>query len=929
MAGASIIALASSLSATPAHAADLVLGAGTFPGPITGPDGVRKDGTGTGTLTGVNTYTGATTIDPGGTLALSGNGSIADSSGVSAGGTFDVSAANGGVSIKALTGPGNVVLGANTLTISAASGNYNGIMSGTGGLNITGGSQTLSWMNTYSGKTTIDAGASLAISGQGRINQSSGVEVNGTFDVSAASSAQIKALTGSGTVELGSQSLMISAASGTFSGSIHGTGGMGINGGTQILTGANDFTGSTGISEGATLQVGNGGTTGSITGDVTNYGTLTFNRSDAVTYSGAVTGIGTVSIVGGNKVTLTNDNSVRFATIAAGSTLQLGNGTSTGTIGGGNAAVITNNGALIYKRTAGLTYRGVYAGSGTIEQAGSAALTLTGDSSGFTGSTTVSSGSLIVGVKGIGKLGGDVDVKSGASLGGSGTIGGDVTILAGGTHVVGDATGTPKTNAQTISGNYANHGTIEVEGSPTTTDKLTVGGTVDISGATLKLALSPNTATDWNPLNGPFTIIDKQSAGTVTGTFALVENNLLFLDDTINYAGGDGNDVTLSLTRNDLSIGDVADTANQQAVGEAVDQLGAGNPLGLAILLLTNEDTARLALDAVSGEAQASIKGMFIQDSHFIIDAATNRIRSAIDGVATASLPVMAYGEGGPQMVAADSNRFVVWGQAFGSWADVEGSGNAAGFDRSTGGFIAGGDGAIGDTWRLGLLTGYSHSSFNADDRASSGSSDSYHLGLYGGGQWGALGLRGGATYSWSRIETGRTVGLPGFADALTANYDAGTAQIYGEAGYRIETTAASFEPFANLAYVNLHTDGFTEDGGAAALTASASNTDTTFSTLGIRASTDISLGSIPLTARGMLGWRHAFGDVTPTSQLAFAGSDPFSVAGTPIARDAAVIEAGIDLAVSGKATLGLTYSGQFGSGSTDNGFKARFGLEF
>ena len=38
-------------------------------------------------------------------------------------------------------------------------------------------------------------------------------------------------------------------------------------------------------------------------------------------------------------------------------------------------------------------------------------------------------------------------------------------------------------------------------------------------------------------------------------------------------------------------------------------------------------------------------------------------------------------------------------------------------------GLLIGADGLVGD-WRLGLLAGYSHSSFDVDDRASSGSSD-------------------------------------------------------------------------------------------------------------------------------------------------------------------------------------------------------------
>lgn len=64
---------------------------------------------------------------------------------------------------------------------------------------------------------------------------------------------------------------------------------------------------------------------------------------------------------------------------------------------------------------------------------------------------------------------------------------------------------------------------------------------------------------------------------------------------------------------------------------------------------------------------------------------------------------------------------------------------------------------------------------------------------------------------------------------SLKGDDNAGTAQVFGELAYGFSMGAARFEPFANLAYVNLHTDGFREAGGAAALTSASANTDTTF----------------------------------------------------------------------------------------------------
>jgi autotransporter-associated beta strand protein len=136
-------------------------------------------------LTAVNTYTGPTAIDAGSTLALSDVGSIATSSTLSNSGTFDISATTSGATIKALTGSGVVALGAQNLAISNAGGNFSGSVWGTGGLNIIGGSQTLSGTHAYTGSTNISSGATLVLSDAASIATSRLVANNGTLNIAA------------------------------------------------------------------------------------------------------------------------------------------------------------------------------------------------------------------------------------------------------------------------------------------------------------------------------------------------------------------------------------------------------------------------------------------------------------------------------------------------------------------------------------------------------------------------------------------------------------------------------------------------------------------------------------------------------------------------------------------------------------------------
>src|SRR3546814_14422286 len=139
------------------------------------------------------------------------------------------------------------------------------------------------------------------------------------------------------------------------------------------------------------------------------------------------------------------------------------------------------------------------------------------------------------------------------------------------------------------------------------------------------------------------------------------------------------------------------------------------------------------------------------------------RAAFATAGASRAPAPA-AYGQGQQASAHASAGQAgqasrhgpVVWSQAFGSWGKTDGDGNAASLDRDTGGLLIGADRLAGD-WRLGLMAGYSHTTFTASDRASSGQSDNYHLGVYGATQWGKLALRTGAAYTWSDIHTERT----------------------------------------------------------------------------------------------------------------------------------------------------------------------------
>ena len=267
-------------------------------------------------MTGINTYTGGTAIN-GGTLAVSANANLGAPAGSLSfdGGTLRYLASFDMARATILNAGGS------TFDTNGFSSVLSGAIGGTGGLTKTGaGTLTLNGTNTYSGGTTIAAGV-LALGNGGTTGSIVGnVTNNGVLVVNRSDS-----LTLGGVI------------SGTGSFTQFGTG-------TTIFTGANTYSGGTTISAG-TLQLGNGGTGGSIVGNVADNAILAFNRSDAVTFGGVISGTGGVQQIGPGVTTLTAASTYTGPTNINAGTLSV-DGSLASTVFVNAGGTLMGNGAI-------------------------------------------------------------------------------------------------------------------------------------------------------------------------------------------------------------------------------------------------------------------------------------------------------------------------------------------------------------------------------------------------------------------------------------------------------------------------------------------------------------------------------------------------------------------------------------------------------
>jgi outer membrane autotransporter protein len=97
-----------------------------------------------------------------------------------------------------------------------------------------------------------------------------------------------------------------------------------------------------------------------------------------------------------------------------------------------------------------------------------------------------------------------------------------------------------------------------------------------------------------------------------------------------------------------------------------------------------------------------------------------------------------------------------------------------------------------------------------------------------------------------------------------------------------------------------------------------------------VRAETQIRTNGLLLLPRISVAWQHAFDDVTPVTALAFASGGPgFTIAGTPIAQDSALLDAGLGIVLGPDATLGVSYHGEFADETQDHGVSGRLDWRF
>lgn len=516
-------------------------------------------------------------------------------------------------------------------------------------------------------------------------------------------------------------------------------------------------------------------------------------------------------------------------------------------------------------------------------------------------------------------------IQSGGTIKGNATFG-SLTVNNGGTLAPGNSIGTINTGNLTL--NSGSKLEIEVDENGNS-DLVNVTGTVSLGSSTLDINGAAGT---YAGAPYDYTIIINDGVDAVTGIFGTITDDLAFLEASVDYTGGDGNDVVLTLSEI-ASFAIAGSTQNAQNVGVALSDIdrtsgSEGEALMQQIVVLTNEQAKQtqktLAGDIhpsnthtmfdVGGNVGGQIGGRFANLTSGGIGAGNNGFgyRAALETLNSNStngsyfstdlatqddvIGNQEFGYGYTPISADEKLQF--WGGISGYYANVEGDGNAQGTTSSGFGAVFGSDRAIGgQIW--GAAFGYAKTTTVTNDGLSELGMNAFSGAIYTQQEVGDFNLNALAAYTYHQIDGKRTISNIN-ATALS-DYHAHQFTLQSE----ISRTFAydhnkDITPYVLGRYMNLSTSAYTETGaGAANLISNGEDFWSLDLVFGARMDIEVSEDT-KLSFGG--GYSHRFGDNSPEARFAFSGGGNFTSTGVERNRHSAFLEAGFEKSFSDNA---------------------------
>ncbi len=444
------------------------------------------------------------------------------------------------------------------------------------------------------------------------------------------------------------------------------------------------------------------------------------------------------------------------------------------------AIALTGNGTFNTNQFS-QTLSGAISGSGALVKTGTGTLTLSTANS-YTGTTTVNAGTLVVD----GSIANSslTTVNSGGILKGVGPVG---PLVNNGEVRPGHSIGTLIAASYTQGSTALYEDEINPQGQ---SDLIQVTGAATLNG-TLRIVADPGIYYQGTS----YTILT--AGGGVTGTFSSVQDNTP-LSFTVQYLP---NSVLIGSTQNGLHFPLIVQNHNPNKVKNNLLALvyNPGSDLENIIPAIVNSGNVTDALDQMHPAVFGAFDLLNVNSNSLV----TSIFRNHASEVATKHLV-----DGCPLFPTS------VWLEPFGYYTDQDQIGEQVGFRAHQLGILAGADYAFENNLLIGFGGGYGSSHIDWKKNRGNGDVESGYLGIYADYMEQNFSLNSalvGGINSYHATRNIRFSTLNRKAKHHSHSYDL-TFHLGGNFNYEMARDVHA-EPFANLDYFYLQSNGFTETG--------------------------------------------------------------------------------------------------------------------
>lgn len=439
------------------------------------------------------------------------------------------------------------------------------------------------------------------------------------------------------------------------------------------------------------------------------------------------------------------------------------------------------------------TLSGVIWGPGPFKKIGNGMLTLTADSSGYKGTTTIESGILKL-AEGS-KLGGILNVERDNLLVGTGTAG----IQVNNRGIV--SPGTPQVpGTMYVNGNYTqfSEGVLVFEFDKNSGSTLQVAGLADIAGL-----LTVYNPTNYLPPIG--TIYTPLFAGAVNGTFYHTFTNIT--PTVLLRPEYFSNGLWLKVQRDYINPTLVPDLNHDQiSVGEMLNRVTdtAGPDLNSVLSAIDSLQTNKQVADAYDQIMPRTT----IIESEIAFAQATLQVRNLIKRMEQIERRCNFKGSSSSCGWFDGLGMFLT---GTGLFTEQRETACQIPYTSQTYAVTGGLDYYFGNDLFVGIYLGYGKTNTQLDNHGGKLYINAWQSGIYSSWDWGCFSFEGLFGYGWNNYEIERNIRFSYVDRTAKADPDGHEYIAYGSVGYDLDRNNWILEPLVSLQYVSVNVDSYEE----------------------------------------------------------------------------------------------------------------------